>query len=162
MWAKALISHPCAETHFQKVGLLSPSTPHVLPQGAAHAVLGAFEVVPQLASLFNKGWGEYVYGKNLGNMLWRRRMQRKLPSSKSATVRLSSHDLPMRCVVNNFPKTCMQTLFRFFVPMLHNSVICVRPFPLVFGLIFALPPFFAAAAGLPLRLFARQMEKTPH
>ena len=70
VWAKALISHPCAETHLQKVGLLSPSTPHVLPQGAAYAVLGVFEVVTQLASLFNKGWGEYIYGKNLGNMLW--------------------------------------------------------------------------------------------
>ena len=33
--------------------------------------------------------------------------------------------------------------------MFHNFVICASPFPPVFGLFFALPPFWAAAAGLP-------------
>ena len=46
--------------------------------------------------------------------------------------------------------------------MFHNFVICASPFPPVFGLFFAPTHSFAAAAGLPLRLFARKVEKTPH
>ena len=38
----------------------------------------------------------------------------------------------------------------------------LSPFSPVFGLFFALPPFLAVAAGLPLQWFARQMKKTPH
>ena len=69
VWAEVLTLHPSVENHLLKKGLLSPSTPHGLRQGALLALLGVFQIVSQLDLPCTKIWGEKISSKKHENML---------------------------------------------------------------------------------------------
>ena len=117
---------------------------------------------PELAPPLIKAWVKKNPSKKLEQIILRRHMRPDVGAFEVPRFVFPLHHMLVKCLEDYFRGNLLVALSPLFALLFCNFVICASPFPPVFGLFFALPPCFAAAAGLPLRWFARQMKKTPH